>query len=102
MINKDVLKAATEFANYLSTFEFVDEVLLVGSHVTGNVHSKSDIDICILCDGFDYTAHNEEWTIKKREYNSEIQIIPVTKELEVNMNYYYENKQSSVLLYKRK
>ncbi|MFD3768758.1 MULTISPECIES: nucleotidyltransferase domain-containing protein [Paenibacillus] len=47
----------------------VDEVHLIGSQVTGGLHSKSDIDICVLCDGFDYVRHNLEWTLNKSEFD---------------------------------
>lgn len=101
-MNELILQNANRFADYLSTFSFVDEVLLFGSQVTGNVHSESDIDICIVCHGFEYVNYNSEWTLKKSKIDTRIHIVPVSKEIEANMNFYNENKNSSIVLFKRK
>ncbi|OAB39285.1 hypothetical protein PMSD_04980 [Paenibacillus macquariensis subsp. defensor] len=102
MVNEIKHQDARLFADYLSTFSFVEEVFLIGSQVTGNVHSKSDIDICILCDGFDFVDYNFEWTLKKSEFNPDIQIVPLSKEIVDNMKFYDKNKDSSIILFKRR
>nr|WP_272509903.1 nucleotidyltransferase domain-containing protein [Paenibacillus chitinolyticus] len=92
-----------KFTDYLASFDFVDEVLIIGSQVTGRAHIDSDIDVCVLCDGYDFVNYNLDWTLKKKDYEhrAEIHLIPLSKDDSRNMKFYYDNKASSVLMYKR-